>query len=58
MPAARYELPLTQLQGVAEQAGLQWVHSDADKIRAVQAAMAAEPCAPLAARPTPSWRFP
>ena len=43
VPAARYDLPLSELQGVAEQAGLQWVHSDADKIRAVQEAMAREP---------------
>ena len=36
-------LPLNSLQAVAEAAGLQWVNSDADKIRAVQSAMAAEP---------------
>ena len=44
-PAAplRIKLPLKDLQQLAETAGLQWVHSDADKISAVQAAMAAEP---------------
>ena len=42
-PAADFVLPLDSLQAVAESAGLQWVNSDADKIRAVQAAMAAEP---------------
>ena len=34
---------MASLQTVAETAGLQWVNSDADKIRAVQAAMTAEP---------------
>jgi ribonuclease E len=38
-----YELPVTQLLQVAEGSGLQWVNSDADKIAAAQAAMAAEP---------------
>jgi ribonuclease E len=37
-----YELPVTQLLQVAEGSGLQWVNSDADKIAAAQAAMAAE----------------
>jgi ribonuclease E len=36
-------LPLGTLEAVAEAAGLQWVNSDADKIRAVQEAMANEP---------------
>ena len=36
-------LPTDELQAVAEAAGLQWVNSDADKIRAVQEAMANEP---------------
>lgn len=43
---ARHEpfvLPTAQLQSVAESAGLQWVNSDAEKIRAVQEAMAREP---------------
>jgi ribonuclease E len=38
-----FVLPTAQLQSVAESAGLQWVNSDADKIRAVQEAMAREP---------------
>jgi len=46
VPAAAIEpfvLPLGTLEAVAEAAGLQWVNSDADKIRAVQEAMANEP---------------
>jgi ribonuclease E len=38
-----YVLPTEALKAVAEQAGLEWVNSDAGKILAVQAAMAAEP---------------
>ncbi|MGY4830556.1 Rne/Rng family ribonuclease [Sphaerotilaceae bacterium SBD11-9] len=38
-----FVLPTAQLISVAESAGLQWVNSDADKIRAVQEAMAREP---------------
>ena len=38
-----YRLPAEALQALAQAAGLQWVHSDADKVQAVQAAMAAEP---------------
>lgn len=38
-----YTLPLGDLNQVASAAGLQWVNSDADKIAAVQAAIAAEP---------------
>ncbi len=41
--AEPFVLPLNSLQAMAESAGLQWVNSDADKIRAVQSAMAAEP---------------
>ena len=41
--AAPFVLPTDSLQAVAEAAGLQWVNSDADKIRAVQAAMADAP---------------
>lgn len=40
---APFELPLAQLQQIAEGSGLQWVNSDAAKIAAVQAAIAAEP---------------
>ena len=43
-PAIRpFVLPLETLQSVAEAAGLEWVGSDVEKVRAVQAAMAAEP---------------
>lgn len=38
-----YELPLTDLSALATQAGLEWVQSDSDKIRAVAEAIAAEP---------------
>jgi ribonuclease E len=41
--ARRYELPIEDLRNLAAGVGLEWVNSDADKIRAVQAAMAAEP---------------
>jgi len=42
-PTARYDLPTEQLQAIAAAAGLQWVQSDAEKVAAVQAAIAAEP---------------
>ena len=38
-----FELAVDNLQAIAGSAGLQWVNSDADKIAAVQAAIAAEP---------------
>jgi ribonuclease E len=38
-----YVLATGALSEIATAAGLQWVQSDADKISAVQAAMAAEP---------------
>jgi len=38
-----YALPTDALASLASTAGLQWVQSDTDKVRAVQAAMAAEP---------------
>ena len=38
-----YTLPVESLQQVAQNCGLIWVNSDADKIAAVQAAIAAEP---------------
>jgi ribonuclease E len=38
-----FVLPQGDLAAIAEAAGLQWVNSDADKIRAVQDAMAHEP---------------
>ncbi|MFM7001523.1 MAG: ribonuclease E/G, partial [Limnohabitans sp.] len=40
---ASYQLPLESLQQVAQTSGLVWVNSDAEKIAAVQAAIAAEP---------------
>ena len=42
-PVPAFVLPIDSLQSVAESAGLQWVNSDVEKIRAVQAAMASEP---------------
>jgi ribonuclease E len=38
-----YALPTDSLVEVAQASGLQWVNSDASKIAAVQAAIAAEP---------------
>src|SRR5450830_151872 len=38
-----FELPIPTLQELAQSAGLEWVNSDADKVAAVQAAIAAEP---------------
>jgi ribonuclease E len=38
-----FVLPTDQLAEIAQAAGLQWVNSDAEKIRAVQEAMAREP---------------
>ena len=40
---ASFTLPMDELTQIAERSGLQWVNSDADKIAAVQAAIAAEP---------------
>jgi ribonuclease E len=40
--AEPYALPIDRLNAVASQAGLEWVHSDSDKVRAAQAAIAAE----------------
>ena len=41
--AQPYELPMGDLSALARDAGLEWVNSDADKIRAAQAAIASEP---------------
>ena len=41
--AEPFVLPMDQLQGVAETAGLQWVNSDVEKMRAAREAMANEP---------------
>ena len=44
LPAvANYTLPMDSLQQVAQGSGLVWVNSDASKVAAVQAAIAAEP---------------
>ena len=40
---ASYSLPINSLQQIANGSGLEWVNSDADKVAAVQAAIAAEP---------------
>ncbi|HEY9105987.1 MAG TPA: ribonuclease E/G, partial [Roseateles sp.] len=49
-----FVLPLGQLNAIAAEAGLSWVNSDADKIAAAQAAIAAEPPpAPLGREPAP-----
>jgi ribonuclease E len=45
-PAPRIEpfvLPLSDLQALAAQAGLEWVGSDAEKVASAQAAIAATP---------------
>jgi ribonuclease E len=42
-PVPHFELPTHELQQLADGAGLQWVHSDADKVQAVRQAIAAEP---------------
>ena len=41
--AVAYDLPIPALQALAAASGLQWINSDAEKIAAVQAAIAAEP---------------
>ncbi len=38
-----FELPVATLAGVAQQAGLEWVNSDAEKVRAAQEQMAQAP---------------
>ena len=44
MPAVQaYTLPTDALMSIAQSSGLQWVNSDAQRIAAVQAAIAAEP---------------
>jgi len=49
-----FVLPLSELAQVAEGSGLQWVNSDAGKIAAVQAAIAAEPKAVHVPRARPA----
>ena len=43
VPAQTYELPIAELEALAAASGLQWINSDAEKIAAVQVAIAAEP---------------
>ena len=43
MMEAPFVLPLADLEAIARNAGLEWVNSDADKIRAAQEAIANEP---------------
>jgi ribonuclease E len=42
-PPEPFVLPVDRLAELAREAGLEWVSSDADKVRAVQEAMAREP---------------
>ncbi len=42
-PVEPFVLPVSSLQAVVESSGLQWVGSDAEKIRAVREALANEP---------------
>ncbi|KGM39264.1 ribonuclease E [Aquabacterium sp. NJ1] len=42
-PATPFVLPMDELQAIAQSAGLEWVNSDAEKIRIVQEAIANEP---------------
>jgi ribonuclease E len=49
-----YTLPLDNLHQVAQGSGLQWVNSDADRIAAVQAAIAVEPRPVHTARARPA----
>jgi ribonuclease E len=39
----RFELPVSDLDALASAAGLQWVHSDAERVRAAQEAIANTP---------------
>lgn len=42
-PLPAFDLPTSELQQLADGAGLQWVQSDADKVRRAQEVIAAEP---------------
>jgi ribonuclease E len=48
-----FNLSVTDLEQIATSSGLQWVNSDADKVAAVQAAIAAEPIAKRVLRERP-----
>lgn len=44
MPSVgHFELPLNELQSIAQSAGMEWVLSNPERVAAVQAAIAAEP---------------
>jgi ribonuclease E len=43
LPREPFVLPIDALHGIAQTAGLEWVNSNADKIRSVQEAIASEP---------------
>jgi ribonuclease E len=45
-----FELPLNELQRIAEGAGLEWINSDAQRVAQVQAAIAATPAVPRTPR--------
>jgi ribonuclease E len=51
---ASFTLPIEALHGIARESGLEWVNSDAEKIAAVQAAIAAEPAAVRVPRERPA----
>ena len=51
MPAVQaYALPVDEMAQVAASSGLQWVNSDADKVRAAQASAAQQPETPRVPR--------
>jgi ribonuclease E len=45
-----FELPLNELQRIADGAGLEWINSDAGRVAQVQAAIAAAPTIPRTPR--------
>jgi ribonuclease E len=49
-----FDLPVDSLLAVAQQSGLQWVNSDAQRVAAVQAAIASEPTPVHAPRERPA----
>ena len=52
---ATYALPMSELQHIAQAAGLEWINSDAARVAQVQASIAAAPVAPHVPRePKPS----
>ena len=49
----RFELPVGELASLADAAGLQWVQSDAERVRVAQDAIANAPKAPHVPRERP-----